>query len=59
MAATVTLAEAAVVLGISERTAYRLAAADEFPVPVLKIGRRRMVAKVQLDAFLAGEQVAS
>lgn len=37
------LADAARYLGISRATAYRLAAADKFPVPVLRVSARRLV----------------
>lgn len=36
---TLTIEEAARYLGISRSTAYRLAAVDDLPVPVLQIGR--------------------
>lgn len=51
---TCTLPEAAAILGISERTAYRLTADGEFPVPVLAIGRCKRVSRRQLEAFIEG-----
>lgn len=40
---TISLREAATVLGISDATAYRLAEQGEFPVPLLRAGRRYLV----------------
>jgi excisionase family DNA binding protein len=57
--ATLPFTEAAAYLGIPERTAYRLLANGEFPVPVLKVGRRRLVSRQLLEQFVNGEQVAS
>lgn len=56
---TVSLGQAADLLGIGRSTAYDLARRDEFPVPVLKIGRRRVVSKKRLAAYVDSEQVAS
>lgn len=57
--AVVTIDRAAELLGIGRATAYRLIAQDEFPVPVVHIGRRRVVAKVHLERLLLGEAVSS
>lgn len=54
-AATLTLDEAARVLGIGRSTAYELVQRGEFPVRVLKVGKRRVVPKVLLERFLLGE----
>lgn len=51
---TVTIPEAAALLGVSRRTAYELAARNEFPVPVLTIGRCKRVSRRQLEAFIEG-----
>jgi hypothetical protein len=51
---TVPLGTAADMLGIGRSTAYDLARRDEFPVPVLKLGRRRVVSKKRLAAFIDG-----
>lgn len=51
--ATVTLAEAAQVLGISRSTAYELARTGE--LPVLRLGRRLVISKRALDRLLEGE----
>lgn len=49
------VAEAAELLGIHERTAHRAIENDEFPVPVVKLGARMKVSRYVLDAFLAGD----
>jgi excisionase family DNA binding protein len=43
--------EAAAMLGIAPRTAYDLIHRDEFPVPVLKVGRRMKVSRTMLERF--------
>jgi len=50
--ATLSLAEAALVLGIHRSTASELYRRGEFPVPVLQIGHRCRVAKIHLERFL-------
>ena len=50
--ATVSLADAAFVLGIHRSTASQLYRRGEFPVPVLQIGHRRRVTKIHLERFL-------
>jgi len=52
--ATLSLAEAAAVLGIHRSTAWDLHKRGEFPVPVLQIGHRLRVTKVQLERYLLG-----
>lgn len=52
--ATLSLAEAAKVLGIHRSTAWDLYRRDEFPVPVLKIGHKLRVTKAQLTRYLLG-----
>lgn len=54
---TVSLTEAATVLGVHRSTAWDLYRRDEFPLPVLKVGTRLRVAKVHLEAFLLGSGV--
>jgi excisionase family DNA binding protein len=51
--ATYTVAEAAAILGISKWLYYNLAKKGE--VPVLVVGRRSLVPRNQLEAFLAGQ----
>lgn len=53
--ATLSLTEAATVLGIHRSTAWELYKRGEFPVPVLQIGHRLRVTKAQLRRFLMGE----
>jgi excisionase family DNA binding protein len=40
---TLTIPQVAALLGISRNTAYELAARNELPVPVLRLGRRVLV----------------
>jgi excisionase family DNA binding protein len=48
--ATVSLAEAARVIGIGTSTAYRMAEAGTFPIPILRIGSRMIrVKKADLE----------
>jgi predicted DNA-binding transcriptional regulator AlpA len=42
-------------LGISRNHSYELARKGEFPVRVLKLGRRYVVVKAELDALLSGK----
>ena len=54
--ATYTIEETAVVLGIGRSACYDLAKRDELPVPVIRIGARRIVVpKPALDRLLAGQ----
>jgi len=55
--ATVSLAQAARVLGIHRSTAWDLHKRGEFPIPVLRVGHRLRVTKVQLERFLAQENL--
>ena len=50
--ATVSLANAAKVLGVHRSTAWDLQRRGEFPVPVLRIGSRLRVTKLSLAQFL-------
>lgn len=52
--ATVSLAEAARVLGVHRSTAWELWRRGDFPLPVLQVGSRLRVAKVHLEAFVLG-----
>ena len=49
-----TVAEAGALLGISRAFAYELVARGE--LPVIRLGRRRLVPKVALQALLVAEQ---
>ena len=56
--ATMSLAEAAVILHIHRTTAWELYRRGEFPVPVLKVGANLRVVKAHLQRFLdTGEPV--
>lgn len=58
--ATISLAEAALILGIHRSTAWSLHRRGEFPVPVLKIGSTLRVVKVHLQEFLeTGDPIGS
>ena len=50
--ATLSLADAALVLGIHRSTASELYRRGEFPLPVLQIGHRCRVTKIHLERFL-------
>jgi predicted DNA-binding transcriptional regulator AlpA len=50
--ATVSLAQAAGILGIHRSTAWDLYKRGDFPIAVLKIGNRLRVTKANLEAFL-------
>lgn len=54
---TLSVEEAAVVLGISRAFAYELIARDE--LPHLRLGRRVMISRRALERFIEGDQVAS
>lgn len=56
--ATVSLAEAATVLGIHRSTAWELHRRGVFPIPVLQIGSRLRVSKVHLERFLLTGEAA-
>lgn len=51
--ATLTVADAAKLLGIGRQTAYDLAAKGKLP-GVLRLGRRIVVSKKALERFLSG-----
>jgi excisionase family DNA binding protein len=52
-ASTLTIAEAATVLGLHPKTAYRLIRRGQFPIPVLHIGRTMRVSRIMLDRYLS------
>jgi predicted DNA-binding transcriptional regulator AlpA len=55
---TMSLAEAAKVIGVHRTTAWSIYKRGEFPVPVLKVGSSLRVVRSQLEAFLiSGEPV--
>ncbi len=52
LGSTVSVEEAAELLGIGRTLAYRLAAAGELPVPVVRIGRKLRIPAAPLRALL-------
>ncbi|MBK7324448.1 MAG: helix-turn-helix domain-containing protein [Candidatus Microthrix sp.] len=54
--ATLSLTEAAKVLGVHRSTAWELYKRDEFPVPVLQIGNRLRVTKHHLSRLLLADR---
>lgn len=52
---TTTIPGACKVLGISATTGYALAARGEFPVRVLRLGRKMLISRAELDSYLAGD----
>jgi predicted DNA-binding transcriptional regulator AlpA len=56
---TLSLADAARLLGIGVSTAYRLCARDEFPVPVLRIGGTVKVSAKRLRDYVDGKDAAA
>lgn len=55
---TVSLIDAAARLGISESHARNLVSRDQFPVPVIRMGRVMRVPTAALDRLLAGNGAA-
>lgn len=51
-AGTVSIRDLAIRLGIGRNLAYDLARTDRLPVPVIRLGRRMVVASAALDAVL-------
>jgi excisionase family DNA binding protein len=52
---TLSLSEAAKILGIGVSTAYRLCSRGEFPIPVLRIGGTVKVSTKRLRAYVDGD----
>ncbi len=52
---TVTVEEAARVLGIGRTLAYEAVRRGEFPTPVIRVGHRYVIPKAALEAVVAGE----
>ena len=52
---TMDIPEMAGLLGISRGAAYLLAASDELPVRVIRLGRRRVVSRAEVHQLLHGE----
>jgi excisionase family DNA binding protein len=55
---TLTVTEAAKVLGIGRTKAYELAAQNALPVRVIRLGRRLLLSRQELEAFLRGGEAA-
>lgn len=55
---TVNLSEVAKVLGISRPVAYALAQRGDFPLPIIRLGRRMVVSKRALNALLDQTEVS-
>lgn len=53
---TVTVTEAARLLGISKSHAYELIGRGQFPIPVLRLGARVVVPAAPLRRLLGGER---
>ncbi len=53
---TLNIEDAGAMLGISRPTSYKLARADQFPVPVIRIGRRMVVSREAVDALLSRQK---
>lgn len=56
--ATLSIPDAAQLLGIGRNLAYDLARNDQFPVRILRLGQRMRVSRVELDRYLAGGEDA-
>ncbi len=53
---TLNIETVARMLGINRSTAYELAARDELPVPVIRLGRRMVVSKRALERILDADR---
>lgn len=49
---TLTVPEVAKLLGLSENSAYTAIARGDFPLPVIRIGRRLLVPRAKVHALL-------
>lgn len=49
---TLNIEEAGAMLGISRPTSYKLARRDEFPVPIIRLGRRLVVSRDAVENLL-------
>lgn len=56
---TLNIEDAARRLGINRSTAYELVRRGEFPVPIIRLGRRIVVSRHALDALLGVQHAAS
>ena len=53
---TVSLVSAGQALGVGRQTAYRLAQRNEFPLPVLKVGKKLRVSTAALARLLGAKE---
>ncbi|MDQ3656391.1 MAG: helix-turn-helix domain-containing protein [Chloroflexota bacterium] len=53
---TLNIEDAGAMLGISRPTSYKLARTDQFPVPVIRVGRRMVVSREAVDALLSRQK---
>lgn len=53
---TYSMDEVAALLGVGRTHCYELARRDELPVAVIRLGRRLVVRRAELDRFLAGPE---
>ena len=53
---TLNIETVARMLGINRSTAYELAARDDLPVPVIRLGRRMVVSKRALERVLDADR---
>jgi excisionase family DNA binding protein len=51
---TVTVGEAAKILGIGRNSAYQAVARGD--IPVIRVGKRLLIPRVQIERLLAGEK---
>jgi predicted DNA-binding transcriptional regulator AlpA len=56
---TLNIEDVARILGINRTTAYELAARDELPVPVIRLGRRLVVSRRALEDLLAAQHAVT
>lgn len=56
---TLNIEAAGAMLGISRPTAYKLARLDEFPVPVIRIGKRIVVSRDAIEELLGRRKESS
>jgi len=55
---TLNIEDAGTMLGISRPTSYKLARADQFPVPVIRVGRRMVVSRSAIEELLSRQKDA-
>lgn len=53
---TLSIEEAGAILGISRPTSYKLAKRDEFPVPIIRLGKRMVVSRDAVEALLCRQK---